>query len=453
MARGRSGVRGAARIAVALALCSPTARADDGNLATEPIAPQVNVVPARPRPLLELGNPFLRPGELRHGFAIPGGARWQPTLLVFGTIRTALQTFGTSDQPTDEWANRLDLFVNVNLTGTERILIGFRPLGEQGVDGGYRFGDDTDAGWNDSWNARVETAFFEGDLGELVPALDASDRRPLDIGFAVGRQPLFFQEGLLIEDSIDAFGLTRNTLRPNGSSNVRFTGIVGWGDLHRADGAADETATLWGIFSELDLPTSTVAVDVAVVTAGAETGDSLHVGVSSVQRIGLLNTAFRVVGSTPFRSHTTGADAGALIMAELSHTPGATHDLVYGNAFVGLGRYTPAARDPLAGGVLGRAGILFEGAAIGHFGAALEPELEDLLGGAIGWQKLFADGRAQLVTEVAAVREPDALLGGLGVRFQRALGRRLLARLDGFVSFHQHEQTRIGGRLELAVKF
>jgi hypothetical protein len=70
-------------------------------------------VPARPRPILELGNPFLGSGDIAAGIELPGGAVWQPSLLLFGTLRTAVQTFDDGDDVQSEWASRLDLFANL----------------------------------------------------------------------------------------------------------------------------------------------------------------------------------------------------------------------------------------------------------------------------------------------------------------------------------------------------
>lgn len=66
----------------------------------------------RPRPLLEIGNPFQSAGPLDPGFEVPGGAVWQPSLTVFGTYRTSLQVFDNGTETFSEWANRLDLYAN-----------------------------------------------------------------------------------------------------------------------------------------------------------------------------------------------------------------------------------------------------------------------------------------------------------------------------------------------------
>ena len=72
----------------------------------------ISNMPERPRPPIELGEPFLGTGTLDPGFQLPTGAVWQPSLLVFGTWRTAVQSFESDDGSgrITELATRLDLF-------------------------------------------------------------------------------------------------------------------------------------------------------------------------------------------------------------------------------------------------------------------------------------------------------------------------------------------------------
>src|SRR5438093_2480302 len=84
--------------------------------------------PERPPPLIEWGDKFLGPGNLQKGFTLPSGAVWHPSFWVYGNLRSAIQTFDSGPARTSEWANRLDIFGNLQLAATERIVVGFRPL-------------------------------------------------------------------------------------------------------------------------------------------------------------------------------------------------------------------------------------------------------------------------------------------------------------------------------------
>ncbi len=178
-------------------------------------------------PLVEWGDKFLGTGNLQRGFTLPTGEVWS---LGFLAVRDAAEAPCKASDPgggprVTEWANRLDLFGNLQLSPTERVLVGFRPLDRNGVTySGYTFQPRGSRGFVDASSATPRTLFFEGELGELFPKLDESDRRSLDYGFAVGRQPLTLQDGILVNDnSVDIdCGVTRNALRIPGGSTLRL---------------------------------------------------------------------------------------------------------------------------------------------------------------------------------------------------------------------------------------
>ncbi len=445
---------------------------DVARLSDKPIP--YKVVPERPPLLLELGCDFLGKGNLPKGIELPTGAVWSPCLWGFGTLRTALQTYegvGPLGRNT-EWANRLDLFANLQLTGTERLVIGFRNLDQDGRFTSYildpdpddpafqaRFGDGDR--FREELNAEIQSLFFEGDFGELFPNLDKEDFGHNDLGFSIGRQPLLFQEGMLINDSIDGFGITRNTLLPTNTSNFRATFFLGVGDVDRAN-LEDESAELFAVLTSTDFRRSTVDADLVYVTGDDLTGDLVSFGVSATQRIGKVNTSFRVLGSVAVDRETAFSTEGALLFSEVSWTPHYTHDLFYFTTFLAIDEFSSAARGPATGGPLGPAGINFAAVGLGNFGAPLSSRARDVAGGAVGYQKLYGPlMRRQLLGEVGvrvgtASDVPDAFAATL--RFQQALGRRFVVVLDAFGAHFDEvaaggDGTRFGGRVELVLKF
>ncbi len=452
----------------ALLLLAPASRAagggggEDGEKQTSrlsdepiPIADPDDFV-HRPKPLLELGNPFLGTGTLRPGFRMPGGAIWQPSLLMFGTLRSAMQAFdGGTGSSTSEWANRLDLFFNVGLSGTERLVFGFRPLDENGSFSGYTFSNGV-SGWNNAFNGDITTLFFEGDFGELFPNLDKDDTGSTDIGFSIGRQPLRYQDGMLIDDTIDAIGAIRNTLLPRGTSDFQVTFLYGWNEIHRDDNVQDDRAQLGGIFIQSDLPKSTINADVAMVFGTADNTDGLFAGFSSVQRLGHMNSTFRVLASHALDTETDAVSDGYLLFSELSWTPPWGHDLVYANAFWGIDRFSSAARAPDAGGPLGRAGILFAAVGVGQYGAALGNRADDSVGFAVGHQRFYRNTRRQVIFELGGRTGTTSVDDGslaLGVRFQQALGQHFVVQLDGFGAINESDSSSSGARVEVRYAF
>lgn len=272
--------------------------AKDHGYSDRPIPLREDLVPDRPKPLLELGDPFLGTGPIGEGFTLPTGAVWQPSFLLFGTYRTAIQTFNTGDETFSEWAQRLDLFGNLQLSGTERVLIGIRPLDQNGNFTGYYFEPDGARldEWESELNARITHLFFEGEFGEIFPSLDPGDSKELDLGFSVGRQPLFYQEGMLINDRVDSVGITKNNILLPGLTNLQMTLLYGWNEIHPGNNrpgrfnSENKSSHLFGFFSEIETRKTTLNFDVVYVYDDDQ-DDALYLAASAVQRFGQVNTA------------------------------------------------------------------------------------------------------------------------------------------------------------------
>ena len=450
-------------------------------------------LPDRPKPLLELGEPFLGTGVLDQGIRLPTGAVWQPAFLAFGNVRTAAQGTSLSGNQLVEAAARFDLFGNLYLTQTERVLIGFRPLDEGGqftrVTLASNFEDPLldaaldDEGFQDELNFGVRTLFFEGDFAELFPKLDWDDSEGLDYGIALGRQPLSFQNGMLIaEDAIDALGLTRANLRFSDLVNVRVTGLFAWGDINRPAGVfgnlGDKNALLFGVFTETDTRVRTVEIDAVFVTSderdrvfGTTGGSGIYLGLGSIRRIGHYSNTFRVVASIPAGEETFFNRQGVLIHEQLGWTPHHTYNWVYVNLYAGLGEFRSAARGPSNGGPLAASGLLYGSPGIGRYVNALGNRADNTIGGSVGYQMFFDHTRKQLILEAGGrftySKDDTAIfLGGIPVRdaaaaalrYQMAIGQRSVVTLGGFGSFsfdpdipEDEEPLHFGARLELAV--
>ncbi len=432
---------------------------DTSRLSEDPIP--LEKLPVRPNPLIELGQHFLGTGTLPKGFTLPGGATWQPAFLTWGTLRSAIHDVEAGNNTRQAaWLNRADIFGQLNLTPTERVIASFRPLDENGKFAGVTFSPRRRTE-NDHYNGVVRTLYFEGDFGEMFPDLDPSDSHLLDYGLAVGRMPLSFQEGMLINDAINAFGVVRNSLRPLASaSNLRLTGLFSWGNVNRGgNDVLDKSARLFGLFSQFELSTSVADIDFAYVDADAKTGRGVYGGISSVQRIwGWLNTTFRVLGSYAVHQQTTSVGSGVLLYSAISWTPTGTDDIVYVDTYGAIHNYTPAARDAGLGGPLTNVGILYESVGLGSgYGAVLPNQARDSFGAAIGYQKFFNHTRTQVIFELGGRKgtaTPDKRSqGALAVRFQQAIGRHLIARVEGFAHARESQSPRYGARYELFVKY
>ena len=449
----------------------------------------LEVIPERPRPIIELGQPFLGTGNIGDGFTLPTGAVWQPSLIFFGRLRTALQggRFGLTDSELVEAVARIDLFGNLYLTQTERLVVGIRPLDQEGrftslTLSGPDDGPETDDFQNEL-NADVSTLFFEGDLNEIFPNLDKDDSGGGSLYFSVGRQPLGFQDGMLVgEDQLDMLGLTRANMKLFGAVNSRVTGVWAWGGINRLGAGpgggvgnlADDDAQLFGIFTESDFRKTTLELDVAYVMGGELTGDGIHVALGDTRRIGRFSNTLRLLGSFAAGDELASNARGFLVHNQLGWTPHHSHDWWYVSTFLGFESYRPAAIGPSAGGALGRTGILFAAPGIGQIGAPLGGTADDAVGGAIGHQKFFDHTRQQFTLEVGArtrYSHPDGVqdgaafedVAGAGFRYQAAMGRRFVFVVDGIGTYDfgvdaetladDQSELNLVGRVELQIAF
>ncbi|MCH7989401.1 MAG: hypothetical protein IID46_09685 [Planctomycetes bacterium] len=468
----------------------------DGTVFTDPdyswtsdIAIGVQPILDRPPLILEYPAKFLGQGTIRQGFELPTGAVWRPTFWVFGSNR-----FGVSyrdDQGGRNFGsvvNRLSLFGQLDLTGTEHVVVQLRPFDEEQSGpllAGREFtssfwkthtvptpgGAAREIGSLDAFNGDLNTIYFEGQLDEIFPNLDPFDTKFLDLGFSVGRQPMSFQRGLMLnEDMIDAVTVTRNTLFGHGNLNLRMTGVFAWNRLSRVAPLQNTDAKLYGLFTESDFKFATVNVDIGFIDdPNRSNRDVLVAAVSSTQRFvgyeNTYNTRFHVLVSFPTegegaRTNYTGSPGnvtgqGELFFSQISMTPHRGEDLIYWNTFVVVDQFTSLARDPGAG-PLGDTGLLFAAAGLGLYGPPLSTVTNSSVGTALGYQVFLDTKNQQIVYEIGA-REgkgnDDLEIAG-AIQYQRAFRQNWIWLITGFLSSrHGTDGLSQGLRTEIQLFF
>jgi len=425
---------------------------------SKPLITKKNEPEATP-PIFEWGDPFLKPGNILPGFTLPTGAVWQPGLWVFGDFRAGGGYYdGHVANGSAYGVGTLNLFVNLKLSPTERILLGINPLTQGVEDTGVVHRKSTGTQFANGLNFDVNTLFFEGEFGEIFPNLDPNDNKGLDFGFAIGRQPILFQDGVMFNDTIDSLGITRDTIIiPGLTPDMRVTGLFGFSNVNRNNNAHDGSAYVFGIFTETDLTISTVDVDAAYVTSDfADGGDGLFLGVSATQRISDINTTFSVNSSFATGRRGPAMDDGTLLLSQVSATVTGSEDIIYGDAFLGIGNYSSAARGAKTGGPLGRVGILFAAPAVGPAGPALSNRAGNVAGAAVGYQMFFNDNRTQVTLELGGRKDTDGNKQdavAFGGQWLQALDNRTSIQVDGFVGGRRHGGFTSGLRMELRTRF
>lgn len=461
--RGIAASLGLGLLLTLVALCTGTAyAAESSSLSTEPIPMATeDQLPKRVPPLITIGpDEFLGRGNIDEGILLPTGAIWQPALWVYGDIRTSVNFVEPGDKREEiqEIVGRTNLNFNLKLSGTERLFLQIQPINSKGAFTGYTINPENED-FEEQFNLDLTALFFEGDFGEIFPNIDPEDRDALDIGFSVGRQLIFFQEGIMFNDVIDSIGITRDTVIFPGVIDTRFTGLFGWGDLNRDDNAIDRDAKMLGIFTESDTPDSTVNFDFAYTFADKDNGgDGFYYGAAATQRIRGINTSFRINRSEAINQEAAAVSSGTLLFAELSMTPVPTNNVAYLDLFWGIDEYASAARGETAGGPLGRTGLLFASAGLGRYPAALGNRADDSFGGALGYQMFFNHDLTQLVTEFGVIENSKnkSIVEegvGFGLRFLHSFSGRYIVQTDGFAAYREERKQTLGLRTEFRVQF
>jgi len=415
-------------------------------------------IPERPALLFEAGDAFLGVGNLFEGFEVPlTGAIWQPRLWAYMINRTALQTFdnATPGRIRDtEIANRMDLFVNLQLTGTEKILLAFRPTdnNEPGRFTKYAF-EGADDRFKNEFNLDLEAFFFEGDIGSLFPKIDIGGIKPIDFGFTIGRQSIVFQEGILISDTVDMFGLVRNNLTLKGYSNLRISGMYAWNRLDRDGRASDADPDMFGLFTAIDGHVSTFNIDMIYVNDSD--ADGAYLGLAAIQRIKGISTAFRLNSSLALDNQTVGD--GVLLSAEISHSVPGSDDIIYINPFAGIGNFTKAGREAISGGPLGSLGIMFASPNLSLYGAEINPFTNDVVGFAMGYQAFWDDHKRNMILEFANKIDYDGRgfdSFGVGFQVQQKVNQYVQVSFESFYAVNtEGRDDATGARFEVQIVY
>ena len=191
-----------------------------------------------PRPWIEWPWPMYQEGPIGAGIDLFGKKNLlRPQLIAFGDLRlvTAHNDNGAVD--TSQMAARLNLFLDFRLTATERINVFLRPFDKRGKSTRFEFGgnlkdlrgEDTEG----TFDIDPEGFFFEGELGSIVSGL-TDNHTKFDIPFSFGLMPLFFQNGVWMEDAFigGAFSFTAMNSPLLDITNMDVTFFWGYRPLH-----------------------------------------------------------------------------------------------------------------------------------------------------------------------------------------------------------------------------
>ena len=418
------------------------------------------------RPWVEWWRPFYTGGMYEPGVPVLSDVNLlTPSFLVYGDYRTAVGVHRDQGQNVRSWAHRLNLDMDLRLTGTERFHLFTGPLDHNGRFTRLDFSNGS-AEFEEELDFQIETAFFEGDLGAITGSLIGDDA-PFDLPFTCGLVPLLYQNGIWMEDAIAGFamGAPWKHNRALNWSNYEATFFAGLNQItspafNNDNNAAAVVGTAWFI----EAYNGYIETDYAYLDDLDGLDRSYHNAAIAYTRryFGRISNSVRLIGNIGQSGPAVNRSAdGALLLFENSLISAQPSTFVpYWNCFVGSGRPQSVARANGSGGILRNTGINFETDALTNY-PTLNATGSNSYGGAFGLQILSADFRKQWVTEFAALDTyGDPVLSAaagpeyaLGTRYQTALNNRLIWRIDLMNGWFDNAPDIYGTRTEIRWKF
>jgi hypothetical protein len=417
-----------------------------------------------PRPL-ELGRQQYTSGLYDESSTVLGTLNpLLPGLAIYGDWRTAVAYNRNNGKDIAQIATRLNVDVDLKITGTERIHAFFTPLQKNNRFTRFEFGGgDGDGKFNGEFDLRPQTLFFEGDLGSLYSGFSGR-QAGFDLPFTVGLFPLFLQNGIWANDAIlgGAVSLTAKNSRKLGLPNYDITFFAGHNNVDNAGilGADRQSANIYGATTFIDAFGGYIEGGYGLIQ-GRDGNDGL---LTNFLTAAYSRRYFNTVSNSTrvFANFGNGKnDEGFAIISENSLITSLPSTLIpYANFFVGFDNPQPLV-DGNGAGILKNVGINFETDALTGY-----PKLNDTgsnaYGGAIGLQYLFNLDQ-QLVFEVATVQPFGSPIAGIGiarpqyafgVRYQIPIDRAWLFRADATYQITEGaDRDTFGFRVEIRRKF
>lgn len=416
-------------------------------------------------PWVEWGRIFYGDGITPRGINLWGSTNLaRPKFYVYGDYRSGVASGRNTAGRTDNWANRLNLDLDLQLTDTERFHAFVGPLDNgaqftrwERVEGDWKYRNETDL--------TPVTGYFEGDVGAMMGALHDKSS-PFELPVTIGLVPLLFQNGIWMEDAVTgaAFALPARHSRLLNWSNYEATFFAVFDQLNSVafdnnKHAAQAFGTAWFI----EAYGGYIETGYAYVRDRNRSERSYHNVTASFTRryLDRISNSVRVIVNAgqdlPAADRT--AD-GVLLLVENSWITSSPLTVVpYANFFVGWDRPQSVARAGVSGGILRNTGINFDTDGLNGF-ATLDPTASDTAGGSIGIDLIGDDLDRQLLLEMSYLTPhgnknasvPDDQFA-LGSRYQFPISNWSLLRFDVMHGWRRGLENVYGTRMEYRWKF
>lgn len=342
---------------------------------------------------------------------------WDPRFVGHGGYSLFAFALEQNDQRQDVIGHQLRIDLDLQLTGTERFHMQFRPLGENNTGGSfYQFSNPE--GYVSNSTGVPQRYWFEGEFHSVFGAyLDPF--AVMDYNFVVGKFPFALHNSLLMNDEILGVVLSKNTIYLGSLSNLNVQMIYGANDV---DAFSNAEGALYGMHASADHRGAFYEATYAFVDHDFDSArDSHFAALSGTKFFGPTSVSARALLKF---GDEGGRGSGQLFTLESNRSQyfhpnvlGFEEAVYFCNAF-----YSTAGWNPISGGNLNRLRTAFETNPLVRISAGSQNVRN--VGIALGVQ-LFRHRQDESLIPEIAFESPDGIaVTGLGLRYLRKTGSR-----------------------------
>jgi len=347
------------------------------------------------------------------------GFQWEPRFVAYGGYQGFAFHVDEGDEHQTAIGHQLLVDLDLRLTGTERMHVQYRPIGEGGSGGSYyQFSDPV--GYVDNSTGAPDRWWVEGEVFSIFRGLIHDEFTPRDYHFVAGKFPLAFHNFLLLNDDVTGVIVNKNTIYCGDLSNLNVQVFCCVDDLEPYEVSSD----LYGTNITADYRHMFIEATYAYLAHSRDSDrDSQYAALSATQLFGPCT----LTGRALFKwGDEGGIGSGQLYVIEsnytrsfdgpLHHRLGVTHGVFYVNIFRATEGWSP-----ISGGNFNRIRTTFEVNPLVNIARGDE---DDTTGVAAGVQ-LFRLCEDESLTPEFAIDVPQGEpVFGIGLRYFRKTGKR-----------------------------
>ncbi|MCA9109253.1 MAG: hypothetical protein KDA52_04845, partial [Planctomycetaceae bacterium] len=364
-----------------------------------------------------LGSHFIDWQPQLSWFGCPG-YQWEPRFVAYGSYELFGAFYEENGVRRDGIGHQLLLELDLALTGTERVHVQFRPLGEQNTGGSF-WQLSSPSEYIDNSTGVPQRWWIEGELQSIIGRLLNDPTLQFDVNFTAGKFPFALHNALLMNDEITGIVLGKNTLTSTPLSNINTQLFYAFDEV---DAYSNQSTDIAGVHFTGDYRHAFLELSYihAFVAENANL-DTNYFALSGTQFFGPLSLAGRAMFK---QGDEGGAGDGQLYVMEsnFTRTPsdwweehtGVGLTVSYLNLF-----HATSGWQPIAGGNFNRLTNLFTLNPLLQIAAGRPPS--DTSGAVFGVQLFRHHEDESLIPEIAIEDTQGDTVGGVSLRYQRKL--------------------------------